>query len=61
MRKADGEIVIALTPTCPSINKLDIETVKTFVRTKLQDDLFAYAAAHPYLIKEYKEGFFVLS
>lgn len=61
MRKPDGEVVIALTPTCPSINKLDIEAVKAFVRTKLQDDLFAYAASHPYLIKDYKAGFPILA
>lgn len=61
MRKADGELVIALTPTCPSINKLDIETVRSFVQSKLRDDLLAYAAAHPRLIKEYREGFAVLS
>lgn len=61
MRKADGEVVIALTPTCPSINKLDIETVRDFVQNKLRDNLLAYAVAHPYLIKEYKEGFAILS
>ena len=60
MRKSDGELVIALTPTCPSVNKLDLETVRTFVRTKLKDELFAYAKAHPYLIKDYKDDFPIL-
>ena len=61
MRLPDGELVIALTPTCPSVNKLDIAVVKEFVCAKLKDELFAYAKAHPYLIKKYKDGFPVIS
>ena len=60
MKKADGKLVIALTPTCPSVNKLDIENIKSFVQNKLADDLFEYAVNHPLLIKEYKEGFEIL-
>lgn len=61
MRKEDGAIVIALTPTCPSVNKIDIETVREFVNEKLADSLFEYADTHSYLIKEYHEGFPILS
>ena len=53
----DGEIVVALTPTCPSINRLDFETVKEFVDTNLKKDIIDYANNHPYLIKEYRSDY----
>lgn len=59
--KKDGETVIALTPTCPEINKLEIQKVKSFVEEELKEALFSYAEAHPYLMKEYHEGFPVLA
>ena len=60
MKKTDGEVVVALTPTCPHINKLDLNTVRDFVNGNLKDDLLNYADAHPYLIKEYREGYPVM-
>ena len=60
MKKKDGKTVIALTPTCPGVNKLDLETVREFCRRKLSDSLFEYAFEHPYLIKEYREDFPIL-
>ena len=59
--KKDGEIVIALTPTCPEINKMEIAEVQKFVEENLKEDLFSYAEAHPYLVKKYHEGFPVLA
>ncbi|MBR5917678.1 MAG: hypothetical protein IKZ76_06315, partial [Lachnospiraceae bacterium] len=53
----DGEIVVALTPTCPSINSLDFETVKEFVDTNLKKDIIEYANNHPYLVKEYRSDY----
>lgn len=60
MKKTDGEVVVALTPTCPHINKLDLNTVRDFVKGNLKDELLNYADAHPYLIKEYREGYPVM-
>ena len=60
MRLKDGEVVIALTPTCPEINKLEVEEVKKFVDENLREELLEYAKNHPFLIKEYREGFPVL-
>ncbi len=60
MKTNDSSLVIALTPTCPEINKLDIETVKTFVKENLSSDLFKYAQNHPCLIKDYREDFPVI-
>lgn len=53
----DGENVIALTPTCPSINRLDFRTVKEFVDEHLKKDIMDYAHAHPFLVKEYRSDF----
>ena len=55
--KKEEDLVIALTPTCPEINALAFSEVEKFVNTGLRENLFAYAKAHPYLIKEYREGF----
>lgn len=60
MRKTDGALVIALTPTCPSVNKIDIEKVREFVNEKLADSLFEYVNDHSFLIKQYHEGFPIL-
>ena len=61
MRKTGGELVIALTPTCPEVNKLELERVRSFTEEELADELFEYARNHPYLIKEYRENFPVLT
>ena len=60
MRKPSGELVIALTPTCPEINRLPIEDMEDLVRGGLGEKIYAYAAEHPFIIKEYREGFPVL-
>jgi len=53
----DGEIVVALTPTCPSINRLEFAYVKDFVSANLKKDITEYEAAHTFLIKEYRSDF----
>lgn len=59
MRKS-GSVVIALTPTCPTINRLNIEIVRNLVNTELRTTILQYAEKHPMIIKNYKEGFIVL-
>ena len=59
MRK-ENENVIALTPTCPSINRLDIGNVKEYVDENLRKDIMEYADKHPFLIKEYRPDFPIL-
>lgn len=59
VRKDDSEPFVVLTPTCPSVNKLDIEAVRTFADDRFRASLIDYAKAHPYLIKEYKDDFFI--
>ena len=56
MRK-DGELVIALTPTCPSIGATPDKALMDLVQGGLGEQIFEYAKTHPEIIKEYREGF----
>lgn len=56
MRK-DGELVIALTPTCPSIGAVPSQALVNLVKNGLGDKIFEYAKTHPEIIKEYRVGF----
>ena len=56
MRK-DGELVIALTPTCPSIGAVPSQALVNLVQDGLGDKIFEYAKTHPEIIKEYRVGF----
>jgi hypothetical protein len=58
--KKDEELVIALTPTCPAINKVGVEAMTELAKGGLGAQIFEYADAHPFIIKEYKQGFPVL-
>lgn len=58
--KKDQEPVIALTPTCPTINSLSIETVRQYVNDDLRNDILEYAKDHPYLIKKYRPDYPVI-
>lgn len=53
----DSEPYISLTPTCPSINKLNIEDVKSFVKSSLEEDLLSYAKKYPCLYKTDRDDF----
>ena len=56
MRK-DGELVIALTPTCPSIGAVPSQALIELVKNGLGEKILVYAKAHPYIIKEYRADF----
>ncbi len=60
MRMPDGKNKVCLTPTCPVINKTDIDIMKKHTRECWADAIKEYAKEHPYITKEYKEGFIVL-
>lgn len=53
----DGELVIALTPTCPSIGATPRPELVELVKNGLGAKIFEYAKAHPYIVKEYRAGF----
>lgn len=59
-RRSDGKLVVALTPTCPAINKVDIEEVRKLVADGLGNVIYEYAKEHPYIIKEYRDNFPIL-
>ena len=52
-----GELVIALTPTCPTIGATPRPELVELVKNGLGAKIFEYAKTHPYIIKEYREGF----
>ena len=53
----DGELVIALTPTCPSIGATPDKALVDLVQNGLGERILEYAKTHPYIVKEYREGF----
>ena len=53
----DGELVIALTPTCPTIGAVPPPELIELVKNGLGAKIFEYAKTHPYIVKEYREGF----
>jgi hypothetical protein len=53
----DGKLVIALTPTCSAIGEVPSQALVELVQNGLGEKIFEYAKTHPYIIKEYKEGF----
>ncbi len=53
----DGKLVIALTPTCSAIGAVPSQALVELVQNGLGEKIFEYAKTHPYIIKEYKEGF----
>ena len=53
----NGELVIALTPTCPSIGATPSPELIELVKNGLGEKILAYAKAHPEIIKEYRAGF----
>ena len=56
MRK-DGELVIALTPTCPTIGTTPRPELIELVKNGLGEKILEYAKSHPYIVKEYRVGF----
>ena len=52
-----GKLVIALTPTCPAIGATPDKALVNLVQSGLGEQIFEYAKTHPYIVKEYREGF----
>mgnify|MGYP000020649228 FL=1 len=58
--KKEDKTVIALTPTCPAVNKQPLSVMEKLVEEGLGNTIYEYSKTHPYIVKEYKEGFPVL-
>ena len=52
-----GKLVIALTPTCPSIGAVPNQAHIDLVKNGLGEKIFEYTKTHPEIIKEYRVGF----
>lgn len=50
--RTQESIAVALTPTCPAINKVPPEQVLKLVTSGLGQQILDYAASHPDIIKE---------
>lgn len=58
--KEDGGVpFVALTPTCPGINKYPLSEIEEFADDEFKNNLLSYAKEHPYLIKEFRNGFHI--
>jgi hypothetical protein len=60
MESPEGQMLIALTPTCPAINKVPLSEMEQLVKEGLGQQIYEYAEEHPYIVKEYREDFPVL-
>lgn len=58
--KKDDKLVIAFTPTCAALGKEPSVELKELVCGRLGDSIYEYARKHPFIIKDYKEGFPVI-
>ena len=56
----NGGLAICLTPTCPIISNKPLEVMRELVNGETGDRIVSYAQSHPFIIKDYKEGFPVL-
>ena len=56
----DGKLVIVLTPTCSAIGAVPSQVLVELVQGGLGEKIFEYAKTHPYIVKEYHQGFPVI-
>ncbi|MCR4780096.1 MAG: hypothetical protein K5876_03270 [Ruminiclostridium sp.] len=61
MRLPDGGLHVCLTPTCPEINRVPEERMRELVSAGLGERILDYAGKYPFMIKEYRTGFTILS
>ncbi len=55
-----GGLAICLTPTCPVISGKPLSVMRELAEGEVGDRIAEYAGKHPFIIKDYKEGFPVL-
>ena len=60
VRVDDNNISVALTPTCPAINKVSREKIISLLDSGLRKKILEYADSNPDIIKENSEFFLVL-
>ena len=50
-----ARLAVALTPTCPAINKVPLQKVRDLAASGLGKTILDYAATHPDMVKEYSD------
>ena len=60
METDKGGYVIALSPTCPAVNRVPLERVRR-VAESIENEVRIYAKKHPYIIKKYIDGYPILT
>lgn len=55
VRKPNGTLAVALTPTCQAINKTDRKAITNLLNSGLAKKILDYASSHPAIIKDYSE------
>jgi len=58
--KASSKIRLALTPTCPAINKLPFEQIQEVLNSGLGEKILLEAKKNPDMVKEYSDFFKLL-
>ena len=55
VKTCDSPLAVALTPTCPAINKVSREKITELLDSGLRKKILDYAESHPDIIKEYSD------
>lgn len=55
VRTPDQSLEVALTPTCPAINKQPLQKVCDLASSGLGEKILEYASEHPDIVKDYSE------
>ena len=58
--RKNQQVIVALTPTCPAINKVPEEKIIELLNSGLREKILKYAEANPDIVKEDSEFFLVL-
>lgn len=56
-KSSGGKIFVALTPTCPAVNRLPFSEVQSLVKLGLDEKILSYASSHPDIVKDCRDGF----
>lgn len=56
-KSAGGKIFVALTTTCPAVNRLPFSEVQSLVKSGLGGKILSYASANPDIVKDWRGGF----
>ena len=58
--RRETDYVLALSPTCPAVNKVPLEKVRDVARS-IEKTVRLYVKKHPYIIKKYIDGYPILT